>query len=481
MDLTTTAYETWDDLCGYMEGSAAVIGEMMLPVLEPTSPMAKEPARALGLAFQLTNFLRDVDEDLDRGRVYVPQEDLRRFGVDLARAGRRPATPEWRAFLAFEIARNRELYALADTGIALLPAALGPLRRGGPGALQPDPRADRGRRLRRLHHPGPGAHLAQGADRRAHHGGRARPRRDRRTRRTADQSRRHPRRRRPAHRPQAAEPAAARSPMPERPRIPLEPGAAAARGPDDLDLAAGQAARGSPPRSRRPRRRTRAAGSSPGPAPTSAAPSRSPAPSPAARSCCGATATATLVAGPGACPHLGALMDRCPVLDGTMYCRWHGLAFDPRGRPRPGAPTAPSTTACWSGSACRRRARSRPSGRRCPPRPPLGGSVAAVIAEPGVCEPQDVIANRLDPWHGSWFHPYAFSHLVVDDDGQRRAHAGRRRDLPAEPDLGRARPGRVHLPRRPHHRHADHRGRGRRQRRGDPRHPARRWTARAGR
>ena len=118
MDLTTSRYETWDDLCGYMEGSAAVIGEMMLPVLEPTSPMAKEPARALGLAFQLTNFLRDVDEDLDRGRVYVPQEDLRRFGVDLSE---RRVTPEWRACLAFEIARNRELYTLADTGIALLP------------------------------------------------------------------------------------------------------------------------------------------------------------------------------------------------------------------------------------------------------------------------------------------------------------------------------------------------------------------------
>jgi phytoene synthase len=118
MDLTTSRYETWDDLCGYMEGSAAVIGEMMLPVLEPTSPMAKEPARALGLAFQLTNFLRDVDEDLDRGRVYVPQEDLRRFGVDL---GERRVTPQWRACLAFEMARNRELYALADTGIALLP------------------------------------------------------------------------------------------------------------------------------------------------------------------------------------------------------------------------------------------------------------------------------------------------------------------------------------------------------------------------
>ncbi len=118
MDLTTTSYDTWDDLCGYMEGSAAVIGEMMLPVLEPLSPAARGPARALGFAFQLTNFLRDIDEDLDRGRVYVPQEDLRRFDVDLSA---RAVTPQWRAFLAFQIERNRELYRLADTGIPLLP------------------------------------------------------------------------------------------------------------------------------------------------------------------------------------------------------------------------------------------------------------------------------------------------------------------------------------------------------------------------
>ncbi|MDN5803477.1 MAG: phytoene/squalene synthase family protein [Microlunatus sp.] len=118
MDLTTSTYETWEDLCGYMEGSAAVIGEMMLPVLEPTTRAAKAPARALGLAFQLTNFLRDVNEDLTRGRVYLPQEDLRRFGVDLRW---RHTTPEWRALMAYEIERNRALYSFADTGIAMLP------------------------------------------------------------------------------------------------------------------------------------------------------------------------------------------------------------------------------------------------------------------------------------------------------------------------------------------------------------------------
>ena len=65
-----------------MDGSAAVIGEMMLPILEPRDPARPGPARDLGFAFQLTNFLRDVGEDLDRGRVYLPQEDLERFGAD---------------------------------------------------------------------------------------------------------------------------------------------------------------------------------------------------------------------------------------------------------------------------------------------------------------------------------------------------------------------------------------------------------------
>lgn len=120
-DLTVTEYQTWPDLLDYMEGSAAVIGEMMLPVLQPTSlPSAREPARALGLAFQLTNFLRDIGEDLDRGRVYVPQEDLARYRVD---PRQRRVDEPWRELMRFEMARNRELYALADTGLRWLPPA----------------------------------------------------------------------------------------------------------------------------------------------------------------------------------------------------------------------------------------------------------------------------------------------------------------------------------------------------------------------
>ena len=121
LDLSRTTWSTWEELrTGYMEGSAAVIGEMMLPVLEPYSPAARQPARALGNAFQLTNFLRDVGEDLDRGRVYLPQDDLARHGAD---PWLRRVTPEWRSFMKEQIARNRELYAAAVPGLALLPPA----------------------------------------------------------------------------------------------------------------------------------------------------------------------------------------------------------------------------------------------------------------------------------------------------------------------------------------------------------------------
>lgn len=118
MDLTVASYERYDDLVDYMEGSAAVIGEMMLPILEPGDPAARAPARDLGIAFQLTNFLRDVGEDLDRGRVYIPQEDLDRFAVD---PRDRRVDGSWRALMEFEITRTRALYRAADEGIPMLP------------------------------------------------------------------------------------------------------------------------------------------------------------------------------------------------------------------------------------------------------------------------------------------------------------------------------------------------------------------------
>lgn len=126
MDLTVTRYPTYADLLSYMEGSAAAIGTMMLPILQPADPVAaREPARQLGLAFQLTNFIRDVAEDLARGRVYLPQSDLVRFGVtdaDLAAsAGTGTASPAVRALIEFEAGRAWAHYALAAPGIPMLP------------------------------------------------------------------------------------------------------------------------------------------------------------------------------------------------------------------------------------------------------------------------------------------------------------------------------------------------------------------------
>jgi phytoene synthase len=128
MDLTVRSYDTYDDLLGYMEGSAAVIGTMMLPILGSSDPAAaREPARQLGFAFQLTNFIRDVAEDLDRGRVYLPQADLARFGVsraDLtAAAARRATTAPITELIRYEVSRARAHYAAAAPGIPLLEPA----------------------------------------------------------------------------------------------------------------------------------------------------------------------------------------------------------------------------------------------------------------------------------------------------------------------------------------------------------------------
>lgn len=117
--------------------------------------------------------------------------------------------------------------------------------------------------------------------------------------------------------------------------------------------------------------------------------------------------------GPGACPHLGAALCDAPVHRGRVVCRWHGLALGPAGRPnwRPLAAhddgvlawvrlddlaNGPVTDAPVLG-----------------PRPPDGATLAAVATVIGHCEPEDVVANRLDPWHGAWLHPYSFAALRV--------------------------------------------------------------------
>lgn len=120
MDLTKTSYETYAQLQEYVYGSAAVIGLEMLPILGGNEKAAFEAAEKLGTAFQLANFIRDVAEDLDRGRVYLPMQELQKFGVDRDMLERRNLTPEIRAALEFQIARVRQLQSEAEPGIELL-------------------------------------------------------------------------------------------------------------------------------------------------------------------------------------------------------------------------------------------------------------------------------------------------------------------------------------------------------------------------
>ena len=124
----------------------------------------------------------------------------------------------------------------------------------------------------------------------------------------------------------------------------------------------------------------------------------------------------SVLAGPGACPHLGARLEDCDVVDGTVLCRWHGM---PLGR---------DTRARWATYASyddgvlvwvrlgQVEAGEQPTDTPVlGARPPLADSIASVISLPVTCEPRDIIANRLDPWHGAWLHPYAFSDLAVDE------------------------------------------------------------------
>jgi phytoene synthase len=125
MDLTVSSYATYAELERYMWGSAAVIGLQLLPILGRSGPdvrwdVLESHAIALGRAFQLTNFIRDVGEDLRRGRVYLPEESLHRFGVDRDRLARGRVDESIRNLLAWEIERARGLYADAAAGIELV-------------------------------------------------------------------------------------------------------------------------------------------------------------------------------------------------------------------------------------------------------------------------------------------------------------------------------------------------------------------------
>ena len=126
MDLTVTEYHTYEDLYEYVYGSAAVIGLQMVPILGTISKQsmteANIAAEKLGTAFQLANFIRDICEDLTRGRVYLPVTELKSHGVTREMLEARIVTPQIKNALKEQIQRVRRLQAEAKVGINLLSA-----------------------------------------------------------------------------------------------------------------------------------------------------------------------------------------------------------------------------------------------------------------------------------------------------------------------------------------------------------------------
>jgi phytoene synthase len=121
MDTHVFRYPTYKDLEAYTYGSAAVVGLMMCRAVGVTDEAAGPHAEARGVAMQLSNFLRDIKEDWKRGRVYLPQEDLARFGYTEKDLAAGVVDDRFRDLMRFEVSRARELYALADKGMKYIP------------------------------------------------------------------------------------------------------------------------------------------------------------------------------------------------------------------------------------------------------------------------------------------------------------------------------------------------------------------------
>jgi phytoene synthase len=120
-DLSDTRYASYAELESYMYGSAAVVGLMMSHVIGFADPVALEYAQKLGYAMQLTNFLRDIDEDFQqRGRIYLPLDELQRFGVKEVQFAERHFDANFYSLMQFQMQRAHKLYEDAEPGIALL-------------------------------------------------------------------------------------------------------------------------------------------------------------------------------------------------------------------------------------------------------------------------------------------------------------------------------------------------------------------------
>jgi len=114
-DLSKDRYETFEELYGYCYNVASTVGLVCVHIFGfDGSPEALQMAEQRGIAFQLTNILRDVAEDLELGRVYLPAEDLRRFGVSEEKLLRKEPEAGFADLVQFEVERAREYYRLSD-------------------------------------------------------------------------------------------------------------------------------------------------------------------------------------------------------------------------------------------------------------------------------------------------------------------------------------------------------------------------------
>ena len=121
MDEERSSYANYSELEEYMYGSAGVIGLMVTRIVGFSSEEAFPHALKLGYAFQLTNFLRDIREDYEElGRVYMPQDELERFGLGNEDIAKRTYDERFISFMKWQIARNREVYKEALPGIPML-------------------------------------------------------------------------------------------------------------------------------------------------------------------------------------------------------------------------------------------------------------------------------------------------------------------------------------------------------------------------
>lgn len=119
-DLTQTRYETFSDLADYCYGVASTVGLMAMHITGYAGPKAIPYAIKLGVALQLTNILRDVGEDWQIGRIYLPLEDMETFGLSETDIANGIVDNRWRNFMAYQIERTRQLYADSLPGISML-------------------------------------------------------------------------------------------------------------------------------------------------------------------------------------------------------------------------------------------------------------------------------------------------------------------------------------------------------------------------